>query len=393
MSIQRLEIEGFRSLQSASWKPGPLNVLIGVNGSGKSNLLRALQLLKSAADGRLSESVRASGGMSPLLWDGQVNAIKFNLDLESENNIELTYELVMERLGQSGAFRIGQESVYETDTNKKYLERTTTRAVTFSLHKGKRNRVALKIPLEEMAEDEALLAKLPSSDGTGTPFISKLRRELADYRIYHDVRVDGDSEMRRAAVSRRDLRVDPDGSNLISALHTLYTTDRYFKEELNTAMKAAFGDEFEELVFPPAEDGRIQLRLRWRSLRREQSASDLSDGTLRFLFLLTVLAGSAGSDPPSLIAIDEPETGLHPSMLPLIAEYATEAARHTQVIFTTHSPQFLNGFKGRADITTIVESIEGKSRLRRLPEAELSRWLEHYQLGDLMLSGELESIE
>ena len=154
-------------------------------------------------------------------------------------------------------------------------------------------------------------------------------------------------------------------------------------------MKAAFGDEFEELVFPPAEDGRVQLRLRWRSLRRQQSASDLSDGTLRFLILVAVLASSK---PPPLIAIDEPETGLHPSMLPLVAELAADAARRTQVILTTHSPQFLNAFKERADITTIVEWKEGKTQLHRLPERELARWLEHYQLGDLMLSGELESL-
>ncbi|MBI3241696.1 MAG: AAA family ATPase [Chloroflexi bacterium] len=384
MSIQRLEIEGFRSLQSVTWEPGPLNVLIGVNGSGKSNLLRALQLLKSAADGKLSESVRAAGGMVPLLWDGQVNAIKFSLQLTSP---AATYELVANRLGQSGAFYIESEFLIANgDPAQKVLERTRTRAAVLNAQQ-----VKLELNAEAFDEDEPLIAFRPVSE-LNQPF-SRLQRAIANFYIYHDVRVDSDSEMRRATVSRRDLRVDPDGSNLISVLHTLYTNDRYFKDELNAAMKAAFGDEFEELVFPPAEDGRIQLRLRWRSLRREQSASDLSDGTLRFLFLLTVLAGSAGSDPPSLIAIDEPETGLHPSMLPLIAEYATDAARYTQVIFTTHSPQFLNGFKGRADITTIVESIEGKSRLRRLPEAELSRWLEHFQLGDLMLSGELESIE
>lgn len=384
MSIQRLEIEGFRSLQSVTWEPDSLNVLIGVNGSGKSNLLRALQLLKSAADGRLSESVRASGGMAPLLWDGRTDAIKFNLQLTPP---AVVYELVVKRLGQSGAFYIESEFLTaDGDSARKALERTRTQATVLNAQQ-----VKLELNAEAFDEDEPLIAFRPVSE-LNQPF-SRLQRAIANYYIYHDVRIDSDSEMRRATVSRRDLRVDPDGSNLVSVLHTLYTSDRHFKDEINTAMKAAFGDEFEELVFPPAEDGRIQLRLRWRSLRREQSASDLSDGTLRFLLLLTVLAGSAGSDPPSLIAIDEPETGLHPSMLPLVAEYATDAARHTQVIFTTHSPQFLNGFKGRADITTIVESIEGKSRLRRLPEAELSRWLEHYQLGDLMLSGELESIE
>ena len=380
MSIQRLEISGYRSLADVVWEPGPLNVLIGPNGSGKSNLLRALQLLKSAAEGKLSENVRASGGMVPLLWDGRTDSIKFNLEFASPAT---TYELVMKRLGQSGAFYIESEFITANNNSaQKVLERTRNRAIVLNAQQ-----VKLELNAEAFDEDEPLVAFRSVSD-VNQPF-AKLQRELADYRIYHDVRVDSNSEMRRATVSRRDLRVDSDGSNLVSVLHTYYTSDRNFKEEINTAMKAAFGDEFEELVFPPADDGRIQLRLRWRSLRREQSASDLSDGTLRFLFLITVLASP---EPPPLIAIDEPETGLHPSMLPLVAEFAADAARRTQVILTTHSPQFLNAFKGRADITTVAEWHEGKTRLRRLPEAELARWLEHYQLGDLMLSGELEDI-
>ena len=136
--------------------------------------------------------------------------------------------------------------------------------------------------------------------------------------------------------------MEPDGQNLISVLHTLYTGDRDFKNEINLAMRAAFGEDFEELVFPPAADQRVQLRVRWKSLQREQSAADLSDGTLRFLFLLAVLASPS---PAPLIAIDEPETGLHPSMLPIVAEYAVDASSRTQVIFTTHSPQFLDAFR------------------------------------------------
>jgi predicted ATPase len=330
--------------------------------------------------------------MVPLLWDGQTDSIKYGAHFESPSE---TYELVMEQLGQTGAFRIGKELLAkpESEIGKpqdviKFLERTRTQAIYFSFPA----RQALEIKPESLDDDETLLSQVPFLEihgGPSTAISSRIQRHLAGYSIYHDVRVDQESEMRRAAVSRRDTRVESDGNNLISVLHTLYSEDRAFKTELNTAMRAAFGEEFEELVFPPAEDGRIQLRLRWRSLKREQSASDLSDGTLRFLFLLAVLGSS---EPPPLIAIDEPETGLHPSMLPLVAEFAAEAARRTQVILTTHSPQFLNAFQNRADIVTVVESREGKTQLRRLPEADLARWLEHYQLGELWLSGELEGV-
>lgn len=391
MGIQRLEISGFRSLADVVWEPGSLNVLIGPNGSGKSNLLRALQLLKAAAEGNLSKTVRAWGGMVPLLWDGQTSSIKCGVSLDFPP--QRTYELVMEQLGRSGAFRIERESLRLTKDKPEsgesadvhqWIERTSTRATLFDS-----NQQRVEIEPKSLGEDETVLSKGSLIERAGGSRIgtSLTQYQLESYNIYHDVRVDQDSEMRRAAVSRRDTHVESDGNNLIPVLHTLYSEDRAFKAELNTAMKAAFGDEFEELIFPPAEDGRIQLRIRWRSLKREQSASDLSDGTLRFLFLLAVLGGS---EPPPLIAVDEPETGLHPSMLPLVAEFAAEAARRTQVILTTHSPQFLNAFQNRADIVTVVESREGKTQPRRLPEADLARWLEHYQLGDLWLSGELE---
>jgi predicted ATPase len=184
--------------------------------------------------------------------------------------------------------------------------------------------------------------------------------------------------------------VGADGQNLIAVLHSLYTGNREFKTEIDTAMTAAFGDDFEELVFPPAADQRIQLRIRWRSLRREQSAADLSDGTLRFLFLLAVLANPA---PAPLIAIDEPETGLHPSMLPIVAEYARDAASRAQVILTTHSPDFLDAFGSDPPTTTIVERQDGQSQLRNIGGDELTYWLKKYSLGELYRSHELEELK
>lgn len=195
--------------------------------------------------------------------------------------------------------------------------------------------------------------------------------------------------MRAPQVTRAETQVSADGQNLVSVLHSLYTSSRDFKNEINTAMQAAFGDDFEELVFPPAADQRIQLRIRWRSLKREQSAADLSDGTLRFLFLLAVLANPS---PPSLIAIDEPETGLHPSMLPIIAEYAREASHRAQIIFATHSPEFLDAFGDEAPTTTVVERRDGQTVLRVASGDELSYWLKQYTLGQLYRSRELEAL-
>ena len=394
MAIQQLEIRGFRSLQDVTWKPGALNVLIGPNGAGKSNLLRVLVLIKRAAEGKLSETIKDMDGITALLWDGRAKEIELRLlavpsnDLDKYPRSTLDYELHLDPMGRSSAFRVERETLVnfhrpDDDGVVKFIERTPGRTIMWNQEKK-----GLESKAELYNGAETLLAQV--SDPANYPVQTDFRRQLTDYQVYHDVPVDVNAEMRRAALLRYEKRVEPYGSNLINVLHTLYTTDRAFKAELNNAMLAAFGPDFEELVFPPAEDDRIQLRIRWRSLEREQSARDLSDGTLRFLFLITVLGAT---DLPPVLAIDEPEAGLHPGMLPIVAEFAAEAARRTQVILTTHSPQFLNAFKEQADIATLVDWESGKTVLRRPEQAYLARWLEHYQLGDLWMSGELESRE
>ncbi len=155
-------------------------------------------------------------------------------------------------------------------------------------------------------------------------------------------------------------------------------------------MYAAFGRDFDELIFPPdAGDQRIQLKIRWKTLQREQSASELSDGTLRFLFLLTVLARPTAP----IIAIDEPEMGLHPSMLPIVAEFAAEASRRVQVIFTTHSDRFLDAFQDTKPTTTVARLEGGETVFRTIRGETLDYWLQEYSLGSLFRSGELEEME
>jgi predicted ATPase len=243
-------------------------------------------------------------------------------------------------------------------------------------------------PEENVPLLETLLS-LAVDPFTQNRLLPPFRAQMSAWSVYHDFHTNRDAVIRLPAVTRLEKRVQPDGQNLIPVLHTLYTGDREFKKEISAAMRAAFGEDFEELVFAPASDQRIQLRLRWRSLRREQSAGDLSDGTLRFLFLLTVLSSP---DPAPLIAIDEPETGLHPSMLPIVAEYAVEAARRTQVVLTTHSPPFLDAFGAAVPTTTVVKWNEGETELKQIAGNELERWLKEYSLGALHTSGELEAM-
>lgn len=397
MKIKQLDINGFRSLKQVTWTPGDLNILIGANGTGKSNLLRFLNLISVAARGNLSRAVRADGGMSALVWDGQAPAISFVLKTDTLDDVPQDvpqpehYELELSRLGTGSAYFINYELLAnfvgirtgEKRQPFKFLERRPQHAFIFA-----GNQKGFFVKPEYVAEDEMLLS-VAAGPFSINPHIPLFQQQLASIAVYHDLDVSRDAVIRQAAVARAEQRVDPDGQNLIPVLHTLYTGDRDFERNIDAAMRAAFSDDYEKLIFPPAADQRIQLRVRWKTLRREQSAADLSDGTLRFLFLLTVLA-SPSSAP--VIAIDEPETGLHPSMLPIVAEYAVDATLRSQVILTTHSPQLLDAFTEAKPTTTVTKWHDGATMLQTLSGDDLSYWLQEYTLGALFKSGELEQI-
>jgi len=395
MKIQDIYINGYRSLANVRWQPERLNVLIGPNGSGKSNVLRALQTISTAARGGLPKFIQREGGLAALVWDGQKEEFLFDLTLRLESEAAesvgnpLRYRVELNRLGTTSDFIVGREYLgsvegFEDDEETSLIDRTNGRARFLSTLGPKTQSV-----LNSVTSDETVLSNFRGIL-TLNKNIYDFRREMSEWTVYESIDTGRESGIRQAQVTRRESGVEPDGQNLVSVLHTLYTTDREFKKELNLAMNAAFGDEFEELVFPPAADQRVQMRVRWRSLKREQSAADLSDGTLRFLFLIAVLANP---NPPSLIAIDEPESGLHPSMLPIVAEYARDASLRSQVILTTHSPQFLDAFGDDPPSTVVVDWRDGMTSLCPVSGEKLQYWLKQYTLGELFSSRELESME
>ncbi len=394
--IQNLQVEGFRSLKNVAWTPGKLNVVIGPNGSGKSNLLRALALLQRSASGHLPKDIISQGGIAPLLWDGQAQELAWTVKTDPLDpgrdpvKEALTYELRLRQVGGLSAYRIEYEllansyfkDIGQSTEPKKFLERRPGNAVTIDvLH---RNLVAHE---GSVLDDQTLLSLIAGP--FGNPIVLAFRDRIASWGIYHDLHVDQEAPVRQAAVSRIEKHVSADGQNLIAVLHTLYSSSREFKNDVDMAMRTAFGEDFEDLSFPPAADQRVQLRLRWRSLKGTQSAADLSDGTIRFLLLLAILANP---EPDSLIAIDEPEVGLHPGMLPIVAEFARQAADRSQVILTTHSPQLLDAFRDEPPTTTVARWKDGETQLSVIEGEELARWLKEFSLGALFRSGELEGL-
>ena len=333
--------------------------------------------------------------MVPLLWDHRAPSFYWKLRIDpvdpGRDQVQdaLTLECELQSIPHTSSYQIVKDTLGNWVKFDQGLERSpywiyqrdVRRAMVYD--QQARNLVSFDDP----DPNESLLSQI--SDPRTNPIPTHTRRFLEGWRVYHDVHVERGSAMRSPATTQYVKLVEPDGSNLVSVLHTLYTSDRAFKQQINEGMRAGFGDQFEELVFQPAAAQQIQLAVQWRSSKEPHAGQDLSDGTLRFLFLLTVLASP---EPATLIAIDEPETGLHPSMLPILAEYAAEAAERTQVIMTSHSPVFLDAFSQVEPQVTLLHWEDGHTQLFPLTQETLSKWLEHYRLGELFTGGELEAL-
>jgi predicted ATPase len=388
MKVVQLAARGFRSLREVSWEPGNLNILIGPNGSGKTNLVRLLKLIARSARGKLGDFVLRAGGIAALLWDRRAEELSLKLQTTSDEAGQgqtpqgWTYSVRLVPRGREGFYQVQQENLKRVQ-GVDFLARGASSGQVLG---DKKEWIRIKPDAAPLSPEETLLSACGGPFPRSRP-VAAFRDDLAGWSIYDPLDTAPDSRIREPIVARSTSRVDEDGGNLINVLHTQYTGDRQFKEDLNAAMKAAFGDEFEELVFPPAADQRIQLRVRWKSLESEVSAADLSAGTLRFLFLITLLAMP---EPPPLIAIEEPEQGLHPAMLPIVAEHAVDAALRSQVVFTTHSPHFLDAFGDTRPTTTVLECHEGQTVMETLSEERLDYWLQAYSLGKLFTSGALE---
>jgi predicted ATPase len=135
----------------------------------------------------------------------------------------------------------------------------------------------------------------------------------------------------------------------------------------------------------PVTGGTVSLFLE-EAGGRSIPASRLSDGTLRYLSLLAILLHP---DPPPLICIEEPELGLHPDLLPTLADLLVEASGRVQLVVTTHSDVLVDELTDRPESVVVCEKHDGKTEMRRLDKADLEKWLEDYRLGDLWTSGEL----
>lgn len=384
----------------------PLNILIGPNGSGKSNLIEILGLLNKLPDKDPWSEVIRSGGAQEWIWKGKpANGAQPLLSVtttEKPVNIRTVFNLTAPALYYSislsalqGAFEVRNERFLEIKDGVDH-----TRATSDSFERNSRSRgddestweriakLDLHEPRPSIPEGRSVLSAL----GREPYFSSRFprMRELADafeqFAFYRDWTFGRKSEARQLQpAGMESYRLASDSINLAQVLKAMRDRgDASLFDHLVELMKHFYEptkDIDTELVGTS-----LRIMIKEDGLSSRTPAERLSDGTLRWLMLLIILLNPT---PPPVICIDEPDLGLHPDMLPTLADLLIEASTRTQLIVTTHSRSLLDSFTEHPDAVCVCEKVDGSTVIERLDADRLKIWLDKYSLGKLWTSGQI----
>ena len=335
MRLTGLVAEGYRSLKSIRLELAQVGLFVGENGVGKSNLYRALQLIKAAGEGTLARAIAGEGGMQSALWSGARRTgrparVILQADVEDdETAARFSYRVEIglpPPVSAGFAFEphVKEESL-TVETGRRPVEMMSRKGPTAYGRDGDGRRVEHPTKL---LNSETALAVLGASGRY--PEAGDLRAAVSGWRFYHGFRTDADSPVRKASLAITSTLLDEDGGNLAAVFATLAHI-RQDTVDLDRALADALGAKLE--VPEPGETATFGLRLPDFSQRLFRP-QELSDGQIRFL----ALAGALMSYRlPGLMALNEPEASLHPRMLPALADMIAKAAERTQLWVVTHS--------------------------------------------------------
>ena len=385
--IQRIRMPGLLSFppEMDFFDLQSLNVLIGPNASGKSNFIETFELLR-ALPTDLAGAVRASGGVSELLWKGSLAPQPAALDAEVDpagdgSGPRLRYRLSFGAIGPEISILdelIGDPQAGRGSEGPHYSFDYGCPEVSIRVRTPDGPRLEKRTP-HERAWAQSVLARRRDRDLY--PELFELGEVFSGIRTFCDWTFGGHGARRP---QRTDLPADrllPDASNLALVVNRIeHKRGPILDEHLKR-----FFPRFKRMT-TPIEGGAVQFHLHEAGLREPISAARLSDGTIRFVALLATLFSPS---PPPLVCIDEPELGLHPDAVALLADLLVEASDRMQLVVTTHSDALVSALTSQPDAIVACERPGAGTELRRLDPKQLASWLEDYRLGDLWRLGEL----
>jgi predicted ATPase len=370
----------------------PLNIIIGTNGSGKSNFLEAFDLLQNLPL-NIGIPIREGGGFSDWLYKGTKNASSATLDIIIDNSFykkrkdDLRYTISFSSVGQN------YEIIEEQLINIKLQNKEATPYIYYEFKNGYPT-VNIQNPdsssgsqyrtlqREDIDTTQSILAQ--KRDAIHYPEITYLAQEFSKIRMYREWQFGRYTPPRlRQKADSFNQYLEPDCSNLGMVLNQI-EMDPFSKNRLLKELQHFYTD-VENYVINIANNT-VQIFFQERGLKYLVPATRLSDGTLRYLCLLAILCNP---NLPPLMCIEEPELGLHPDVLPGLAVLLREISEHCQLIITTHSESFVDLFTDEPETILISEKGEKGSLLNRLNKEKLKPWLEKYRLGNMWLRGDL----
>ncbi len=352
-SLDRLSIQGFKSIKELKdFELKDLNVIVGANGAGKSNLISFFKMLQTMIDGSLNRYVRDSGGAGDLVFNGR----------------KVTKDMVFKTRFGSRGFRF---TLVPTPADGCAIEdeaRYYSGGATGWWELGDSDDGKSKMVAEVLNNQSDAQYSQPVFDA------------IAAWQIYHFHDTSSTTGMRNYEIVQDNKVLRTDAANIGPFL--LKLRDRY-EDEYKTILNAIrlVTPFFDDFILESRQSGaKEEVNISWL-----QKGSDypmqpyhLSDGSIRFICLAAALLQP---NPPSTIIIDEPELGLHPAAIVILGELIQQAAQRTQVIVATQSPALIDQFA--IDDIVVVNRKEGASTFERLNEQDFSQWLESYSVGEL----------
>ncbi|HYB83302.1 MAG TPA: AAA family ATPase [Mycobacterium sp.] len=365
--IREVYAAGYRSLRAIRFPIDRLSIFVGANGTGKTNLYRALQLLQASALGTFSHELAAEGGMASAIWAGKRRdrrgaiitlGVVFDTDQIDGRRPTYSYEIsagFASHTENGTRMRIGAAFLDEPQVkDERLIIGVGKRQITMLERRGPsatvRNEDGLRTVLgtELMASETALGAL---ADPTLSPELHAVRQTMSDWRFYHEFRTDSASPLRRPCLAVTSPTLSSDGSNLAAVFATLV----HIRED-TAILDRVIDDAFPgaQLVVP--EPGRVASfgMIFQDHPKRVFEIGELSDGTLRYLALAGALLAYRL---PAFIALNEPETSLHPDLLPSLARLIASASTRTQIWLVTHSEQLARALAncGQVEPRTVLK--------------------------------------
>lgn len=374
--FSRLRVDGYRRLRQVDVNLQPLTLLIGPNGVGKTSYLEVFSLLAASCRGQLSSRMSELGGLPDIITRDRAECLRFQIEMTVADHHPLEYELEIRPRGV--AHTISKEQLSQRHPGKAkpmlHLSSIGTNVRYFDPSAKK-----LLAPTWEHNHQETALAQCLKTFQSS----ENLRASLASSTSFAALNVAPNAPVRLPQMMRPASDPGTNGESLVSCLYTLRESERERFEMIEDSLRVAFPD-FERLDFPPVAAGSLAMTWKDRSFSRPLYMHQLSEGTLRYLWLLTLLASK---ELPTFTLLDEPEVSLHPEMLMLLLDQLREASRRTHLVVATHSDTLLRFAKPEEVLVFDLE--EGEAKLTPGNKLDLERWLHEYSLDELWRMGRL----